>query len=86
MSDQGLIPASGKTFIHSNYTSSRAQKVTYPLVMRDSFCEQEVYCSAPCNTTVTRVWSPASASLYVFMVMNLLTLMNIIHACLHCPK
>jgi hypothetical protein len=38
--------------------------VMYPLVMRVSFCEHEVYCSSPCNTTVTSVWSPAFMRCY----------------------
>jgi len=32
--------------------------------MRDCFCEHEVYCSPPCNTTVTSVWSPAFTRCY----------------------
>jgi len=64
MRNQGLVPGKGRTFIHSNYTSSRAQKVTYPSVMRGFFCEHEVYCSPPCNITVTIIWSPAFTRCY----------------------
>ena len=38
--------------------------VTYPLVVMNSFCDPEVYCSPPCNTMVTSVWSPAFTRCY----------------------